>query len=137
VLTARWTVSGLGYAMGVNRDTAGKALQELVGGGWVRREDPRDKGQFGGIDYSLCVPASATQADKAKVAESLKKRGVEYKGYEFRTAARVLEDPEIERVRQDVEIEIAIEQADLAGDEEKAVELAAKKVLRQRMVEEE
>ena len=40
-LTAHWTVSGLAYSLGVNRDTAGKALQELTEGGWVRREDPR------------------------------------------------------------------------------------------------
>ena len=38
ILTAHWTVVGLAYAMGVNRDTAGKALKELVAGGWVRRE---------------------------------------------------------------------------------------------------
>ncbi len=55
-LTAHWTVAGLGHALGVNRDTAGKALQELVEGGWVRREDPRNKGQFGGIDYCFTIP---------------------------------------------------------------------------------
>ena len=73
-LTAHWTVAGLAYAMGVNRDTAGKALQELVGGGWVRREDPRNKGQYGGIDYYLTSPAAVTCADKLKVAKDLKAR---------------------------------------------------------------
>ena len=121
--------------MGVNRDTAGRALQELVEGGWIRRECARNKGQFGGIDYSFSIPSSVTQADKSKVADALKKRGVEYRDYEFRTAARVLDDKEVERVRQDIELEIATEQANLAGDEEKAVELASKSVLRQRMAE--
>jgi hypothetical protein len=129
-LTAHWTVAGLGHAMGVNRDTAGKALQELVAGGWVRREDPRDKGQFGGIDYCFTAPTNVTQADKTRVAEGLKKRGVEYKSFEYRVAARVLDGQEIKRVRQDVKLEISTEQADLAGDEKKAVELASKIVLR-------
>jgi hypothetical protein len=136
-LTAHWTVAGLGYSMGVNRDTAGIALQELVDGGWVRRENARNKGQFGGIDYSFGFPSSVTQADKCKVADGLRKRGVEYRGYEFRTAARILEDGEVQRVHQDVQLEIATEQADMAGDEEKANELASKTVLRQRMDEEE
>jgi hypothetical protein len=131
-LTAHWTVAGLAYAMGVNRDTAGKALQELVEGGWVRREDSRNKGQFGGIDFSFVVPAAVTQADKAKVMEGLKKRGVEYRGYEFRTAARILGDEGIRRVKNDVQLEIAMEQADIDGDEEQAIDLASKTVLRQR-----
>ena len=135
VLAAHWTVAGLGYDMGLNRDSAGKALKELVEGGWVRREDSRNRDQFGGIDYSLRVPTSVTQADKLKVAEGLQKRGVEYKGYQWRTASRVLDDTEIDRVRQDVELEIETEQADLAGDDEKAIDLASKTVLRQRMAE--
>jgi hypothetical protein len=94
-LTSHWTVAGLAYAMGVNRDTAGKALQERVAGGWLRREDPRNKGQFGGIDFCFTTPTAITQADKAKVMEALKKRGVEFKGYKWRTAARVLEDEDI------------------------------------------
>ena len=136
-LTAHWTVAGLGFALGVNRDTAGKALQELVEGGWLRREDPRNKGQFGGIDFCFTFPTAVTQADKAKVADGLKKRGVEYKSYEWQTAARVLDEQEIKRVQQDVQLEIATEQADLAGDEDKAIDLASKAVLRQRMAEEE
>jgi hypothetical protein len=136
-LTAHWTVAGLAFSLGVNRDTAGKALQELVSGGWMRREDPRNKGQFGGIDYCLAVPSAVTRADKAKVADGLKKRGVEYKGYEYRTAARVLDGREIKRVRNDVELEVAIEQADLAGDDEKATDLASRAVLRQGMAEKE
>jgi hypothetical protein len=115
-----------------NRDTAGKALQELVEGGWVRRESPRNKGQFGGIDYSFRVPVGVTQADKAKVAQGLKKRGVEYRGYACRAAARVLTDNEIKRVKQDVELEIETERAELAGDEEKATELASMSLLRRR-----
>jgi hypothetical protein len=134
-LTAHWTVAGLGYAMGANRDTAGKALKELLEGGWIRREDPRNKGQFGGIDYCFAVPTTVTQADKLKVTEGLKQRGVEYRGYEFRTAARVLEDHEIELVRQDVAMDIEIEQADLAEDGERATDLASKIVLRQRMAD--
>ena len=130
--TAHWTVAGLGHALGVNRDTAGKALAELVAGGWVRRENPRDKGQFGGIDYCFTIPTNVTQADKNRVAEGLKKRGVEYRSYEYRTAARVLDDQEIERVQADVELDIEIEQADVAGDEAKAVALASEQVLRQR-----
>jgi ribosomal protein S25 len=137
ILTAHWTVHGLGYAMGVNRDTAGKALQELADGGWIRRESSRIKGQFGGIEYSFTIPSSVTQADKSKVAKALKKRGVEYRDYEFRTAARILDNKEIKRVQQDVELEIATEQADLDGDEEKAVELVSQQVLRYRMPEEE
>ena len=43
-LTAHWTVSGLAYSLGVNRDTAGKALRDLIEGGWVRREDPAQQG---------------------------------------------------------------------------------------------
>lgn len=134
-LSAHWTVAGLGYAMGVNRDTAGKALQELVAGGWVRRDDPRNKGQFGGIDYSLAVPTTVTHADKAKVMDGLRKRGVEYKSYEYRTAARVLGEEEMDRVQQDIQLEIGIEQADVAGDEALATDLAAKLVLRQRMAD--
>jgi hypothetical protein len=129
-LTAHWTVAGLAHAMGVNRDTAGTALGELMGGGWVRRENPRNKGQFGGIDYALHVPISVTQADRASVAEGLKRRGVEYKGYEYRIAGRVLEEDEIKRIQSDVELEIETEQADLAGDEEKANDLAVQRMLR-------
>jgi hypothetical protein len=136
-LTAHWTVAGLGYALGVNRDTAGKALQELVEGGWLRREDPRNKGQFGGIDFCFTTPSAVTQADKAKVVDGLKKRGMEFKSYEWRTAARVLDEQEIKRVQQDVQLEIAAEQADLAGDEDKAIDLASKSVLRQQMAGEE
>ena len=136
-LTAHWTVAGLGHAMGVNRDTAGKALQELVEGGWVRREDPRNKGQFGGIDFCFTTPTSITCADKARVAKGLKKRGVEYRNYEWRTAARVLNEHEMQQVQHDVQLEIETEQADLRGDEEKAVELAAKSVLRQQVPEED
>jgi hypothetical protein len=130
-------VAGLGYVLGVNRDTAGKALHELVEGGWLRREDPRNKGQFGGIDFCFTTPSAVTQADKAKVVDGLKKRGMEFKSYEWRTAARVLDEQEIKRVQQDVQLEIATEQADLAGDEDKAIDLASKSVLRQRMAEEE
>ena len=129
-LTAHWTVAGLGHALGVNRDTAGKALAELVAGGWVRREDPRDRGQFGGIDYSLTVPETTTVADKKRVAKGLKQRGVEFATYRWRTAVRVLEDQEIKRVQEDVIIEIATEQADLAGDEQKATELASERIRR-------
>ena len=136
-LTAHWTVAGLGYAMGVNRDTAGKALQELVEGGWVRREDPRNKGQFGGIDYCFTIPTTVTCAAKAKVAEGLRRRGVEFKTYEWRTAARVLDEQELKRVQHDVQLEIETERADLRGDEEKAVELAARYVLRQQVPEED
>jgi hypothetical protein len=132
-LTAHWTVAALGHATSVNRDTAGRALAELVAGGWVRREDPRNKGQYGGIDYSLAVPASVSQADKARVAEGLRKRGIEYRDYESRTAARVLEDHEIKRVQAAVELKIQEEEADLEGDEEKAVDLASQQVLGQRM----
>jgi hypothetical protein len=135
-LSAHWTVAGLGYAMGVNRDTAGKSLQELVDGGWLRREDPRNKGQFGGIDYCFAVPGAVTQAVKAKVRESLKKRGVEFAGYRWRTATRVLADEDIERVQQDIQLELALEQADLDGNEEKATDLASRAVLRQQMAEE-
>ncbi len=130
-LTAHWTVGGLAYSLGVNRDTAGKALRELIEGGWVRREDSRNKGQFGGIDYSLCTPSTVTHSDKAKVRECLKKRGVEYRDFEWRTAARVLEENEIKRVRQDVDLEIEIAQADLAGDDERAIDLSSRKVLRE------
>ena len=129
-LASRWTVAGLGHAMGVNRDTAGKSLHELVEGGWVRREDPRKMGQFGGIDYSLSVPTTVTQADKVKVAEGLRKRGVEFGIYHWRTADRVLEDHEIKRVIQEVLLEISTEQADLAGDEEKAFDLVSDKIKR-------
>ena len=118
--------------MGCNRDTAGKASAELVEGGWVRRESPRNKGQFGGIDYSFRVPVGVTQADKAKVAQGLKKRGVEYRGYALRAAARVLTDDEIKRVEQDIELEIETEQADLAGNDEKATALASMPLLRHR-----
>ena len=135
-LTAHWTVHALGYAMGANRDTAGKAMKELMEGGWVRREDPRNKGQFGGIDYTLVVPNAVTQADRYKVAAGLKKRGIEYRGYEHRLATRVLEDEEIRRVRSDVDLEIEMEQADMAGEEEKAVTLASQYVLRRRAGEE-
>ena len=128
-LTAHWTVAGLAWAMGVNRDTAGKALQELTKGGWMRRENPRNKGQFGGIDYSFGVPTRVTQADKAKVAETLRKRGVEFRDYEWRTATRVLADDEIERVQQDVELNIEMEQADLDGNDTKATELASMSLL--------
>jgi hypothetical protein len=123
--------------MGVNRDTAGKALHELVEGGWVRRDDPRNKGQFGGIDYSFAVPTAVTQADKAKVMDGLKRRGVEYQTYAWQIAARVLDQREIQRVKQDVQLALASQQADLAGDECKAADLASKTILRQRITEEE
>jgi hypothetical protein len=130
-------VAGLAYTLGVNRDTAGKSLQELVAGGWVRREDPRNKGQFGGIDFCLTIPTAVTQADKAKVADGLRKRGVEYRGFEYRTAARILGEQEIEQVQRDVQLEIAMEQADLTGHEEKALDLASQTLLRQRMTKRE
>ena len=134
-LTVHWTVNALGFVMGVNRDTAGKALKELAQGGWIKRESPRNKGQFGGIDYSLAVPTTVTQADKSRVADGLRERGVEYRSYEYRTAARVLEDHEIERVQADVELKIQEERADLAGDEAKAIASASAQILRQRMGE--
>ena len=129
-LTAHWTVASLAFATGTNRDTAGKALKELVLGGWIRRDDPRSRGQFGGIAYAFCIPACATQADKARVMETLKKRGLEYGTYRWRTAARVLADEDIKRVQEDILVEIATEQADLAGDEQKATELASEKIRR-------
>ncbi len=129
-LGARWTVAGLAFAIGTNRDTAGKAIKELVTGGWIRREDQRSRGQFGGIDYAFCTPASITQADKVKVVDGLRKRGVEFVGYKWRTAARILEEADIKRVQEDVLVEIAEEQADLAGDEQKATELASEKIRR-------
>ena len=129
-LAAHWTVQGLGYAMGVNRDTAGKSLQELVLGGWVRREDPRNKGQFGGIDYSLRIPTTVTQADKARVGEGLKKRGVEFVGYRWRTAARVLDDHEIKRVQEEILLEMSTDQADVTGEAQKAIELVSEKITR-------
>jgi hypothetical protein len=131
-LVTHWTVAGLAHSMGVNRDTAGKALKELIDGGWVRREDPRNRGQFGGIDYCFTIPTAVTCADKAKVAQGLKKRGVEYRGYALRAAARVLTDEEIKRVKQDIGLEIETEQADVAGDEDKATELASMPLLRHR-----
>ena len=135
VLSAHWTVAGLAYAIGANRDTAGKALKELILGGWVRREDPRNKGQFGGIDICFTTPSAVSRADKARVADGFRKRGVEYRDYEFRTAARILEDAEIERVRQDVELEVEMEKADVAEDDEKTVDLASRAVLRHRMAQ--
>ena len=128
-LTAHWTVQGLGYAMGTDRVTAGKAVKELVEGGWIRRENLRNKGQFGGMDYTLCVPGGITQGAKRRVAEKLKKRGVEYRGYEWRKASRCLSESEIERVHQDVELEIKTEQADALGFPQQAENLAAKKVV--------
>ncbi len=80
---------------------------------------------------------AVTCAAKAKVAEGLRRRGVEFKTYEWRTAARVLDEQELKRVQHDVQLEIATEQADLVGDEEKAIDLASKSVLRQQMAEEE
>ena len=129
-LTAHWTVAALGHAMGMNRDTAGKALHELIQGGWVRREDARDKGQFGGIDFCLTVPASTTQADRKRVAEGLKQRGVEYGTYRWRTAARVLADEEIKRVHLNILTEIETERADMAGDDVRAIELVSDKITR-------
>jgi hypothetical protein len=130
ILGARWTVAGLAFATGTNRDTAGKAIKELASGGWIRREDQRSRGQFGGIDYAFCTPATITQADKVKVVDGLRKRGVEFVGYKWRTAARILEEADIKRVQEDVLVEIATEQADLAGDEEKAIELVSQKIIR-------
>jgi hypothetical protein len=129
-LGATWTVAGLAHATGVNRDTAGKALAELAAGGWVRRADPRNRGQFRGIDYYLCVPAHVTAADKARVAEGLKKRGVEFVGYRWRTAARVLDEREVARVHENVLMELAAEQADVAGNQQKGVELVSNKIIR-------
>ena len=130
ILGARWTVAGLAHALGVNRDTAAKGMRELVQGGWVRRQDQRNMGQFGGLDYSLAVPASVTQADKVKVAEGLKQRGLAFGIYRWRTAARVLEDHEIQRVQQEVLLEISTEQADVAGDPQKAIDLVSDKIKR-------
>ena len=127
-LTAHWTVQGLAYAMGVDRVTAGSGLNELVKAGFVRRETTRNKGQFGGIDFTLCVPQGITQAARHKVAENLKKRGVEYRGYEWRTAHRCLSDDEIRRVHQDVDLEVKAEQADALDFPEQAEGLAARKV---------
>jgi hypothetical protein len=123
-------VAGLAFAAGVNRDTAGRALKELVMGGWIRREDSRSEGQFGGIDFCFTTPSTVTRADTAKVAEGLRKRGVEFVGYRWRAAARVLTDEEIKRVQEDVLVEIAMEKADWVGNEQKAIELASEKVAR-------
>lgn len=48
--------------------------------------------------------------------------------YEWRTAACVLADQEIKQVQQDVLLEIATEQADMEGDQEKAIELVSDKI---------
>jgi hypothetical protein len=78
----------------------------------------------------LVVPATTTQADKARVVDGLKQRGVEFVGYRWRTAARVLEDHEIQRVQQDILLEISTEQADVMGDPQKAVDLISGKIIR-------
>ena len=106
-------------------------MQELLEGGWIRREDQRSRGgQFGGIDYALCTPTSITQADKKRVAKGLKQRGMEYATYRWRTAARVLADEEIKRVCLDILTEIETERADAVGDGERAVELVSEKIKR-------
>jgi hypothetical protein len=89
-LASRWTVAGLGHAMGVNRDTAGKALHELVEGGWVRREDPRKTGQFGGIDYVLVMPTTVTQADCSATITLSLQRQLEFPSKKLRRAPPLL-----------------------------------------------
>ena len=137
-LTAHWTVAGLGHAMGVNRDTAGKALHELVEGGWVRREDPRNKGQFGGIDYCLTVPASVTRRgqseDRGRSATT--RSGIQ----ELRVANR---RPESLKTLRSGEFgrmwkwKLRPNRQTWPGMKQKAIELASKSVLRQGMTEEE
>lgn len=134
-LTAHWTVQALGHAMGTDRVTAGKGLKELVENGFVRIEKPRDKGQFGGIDFTLRHPHGVTQAARHKVAETLRKRGVEYKGYEWRKASRCISKDEIQRVHQDVDLELKAEQADVLDFPKQAEDLAARKVKGKRGLE--
>jgi hypothetical protein len=131
-LTAHWTVQGLGHAMGSDRVTAGKGLKELVENGFARVEKPRNKGQFGGIDFTLRRPHGITQAARHRVAETLKKRGVEYRGYEWRKASRCISEDEIKRVHQEVALELKAEQADVLDFPKQAEELAARKVKGQR-----
>jgi hypothetical protein len=110
-------------------------LAPTAEGGWVRREDPRNQGQFGSIDYCFAVPTTVTHADKAKVLDGLKRRGLEFKSYEWQTATGVLDSQEIQRVKQDVQLELALQEADLAGDERKATDLASMAVRRRQMAE--
>ena len=134
-LTAHWTVQALGHAMGSDRVTAGHGLRELVENGFARIEKPRNKGQFGGIDFTLRRPDGITQAARHRITETLKKGGVEYKGYEWRKASRCISEDEIRRVHQDVDLEIKTEQADVLDFPKQAEDLAAKKVMGQRGLE--
>jgi predicted transcriptional regulator len=134
-LTAHWTVQGLGHSMGADRVTAGKGLKELVENGFVRIDKPRNKGQFGGIDFTLRRPHGITQAARHRVSETLKKRGVEYKGYEWRKASRCISEDEIQRVHQDVDLELKAEQADVLDFPKQAEDLAARKVKGKRGLE--
>jgi hypothetical protein len=134
-LTCHWTVQALGYSMATDRVTAGKGLKELVENGFVRVEKPRNRGQFGGVDFTLTRPHGITQAARHRIAETLKKRGVAYKGFEWRKASRCISEGEIRRVHQDVDLELKAEQADVLDFPKQAEGLAAQKVKGQRGLE--
>ena len=129
----RW--DGSDVMLATDRVTAGKGLKELAENGFVRIEKPRNRGQFGGVDFTLTRPHGITQAARHRVAETLKKRGVEYRGYEWRKASRCISEDEIQRVHQDVDLELKAEQADVLDFPKQAEGLAAKKVRGQRGLE--
>jgi predicted transcriptional regulator len=111
-LSAFWTVGGLAHALGVNRNTAGAALQELVDYGWVRKSQGRHAGgQFRGFAYALRAPSALTEQARFKIHKRLKKKGVEYREFEG-VAGRYLDEREIKRIRAEIEDELADEHED-------------------------
>ena len=120
-LCSVWTVGGLAYALGVNRNTAGAALQELVDYGWVRKSQGcHAGGQFHGFIYALQSPTELTGQARSKIHKRLRKKGVEYRGFEA-VAGRYLSEREIERIRGEIVADMAFEEDDDA--EEQAVRM--------------
>ncbi len=107
-----WTVGGLAYALGVGRNTAGAALQELTDYGWVRKSQGRHAGgQFGGFTYTLQSPTELTGQARSKIRKQLRKKGVEYRGFEG-VAGRYLSETEIHRIKDEIEGDLADERDD-------------------------
>jgi predicted transcriptional regulator len=94
---ATWTVQGLANACGIGRNQAGKALADLVDLGYVRREDLRRNGQYGGFAYALRLPTDLTPQGKHRLKTKLKDKHVDLAEWTNR-ASRYLSQEELDEI---------------------------------------
>jgi predicted transcriptional regulator len=94
---ATWTVQGLANACGIGRNQAGKALADLVDLGYLRREDLRRNGQYGGFAYALRLPTDLTPQGKHRLKTKLKDKHVDLAEWTNR-ASRYLSQEELDEI---------------------------------------